>query len=201
MLVFYRSTFTELWITIQSNEPLAPLDSGYVEDYFGVDGQLTLYNVDTNSRTPVLMSEDTGETPSIPHDVFTGMVDLTLVPNGNYRVEGRVRDVIGNYRILSEVQTPFGGEAVTLYEIIITEGLVVVVSPKTISVGLRPSFSMSVGLKVKEMNVSVENLNTFNVQPQILNEDFGISCDTNPMNSNASLVAEINLSVRNVYTV
>jgi hypothetical protein len=129
-LVFHRTGFDELWITITSNETLSVLDTAYVEDYFGVDGQLTLHNMTTDVRTPFVMTEDIDETPLTPHDVFIGVVDLTGLPDGTYRVEGRVRDILGNYRILSDFFDPLGTEDVTLYEILITPVSIVVLSPK-----------------------------------------------------------------------
>lgn len=130
MLVFRRTGFSELWITIQSEEPLGLLDTGYIENYFGVDGQLTLRKMADDTRISFAMAEDVSQTPTIPHDVFTGFIDLSALDDGIYRVEGRVRDNVGNYRILSEVQAPFGTEDVTLFEIEITPFEVVIfISP------------------------------------------------------------------------
>lgn len=112
MSVIYRSQFSTLWITLEANETLGILDSDYLEDYYGNDGQVTLHHVDSATDYPVLMVEQVAETPEIPHDVFRGQANLTGLPDGNYQVRGRCRDVVGHYTILSSVQTPFGGELV-----------------------------------------------------------------------------------------
>jgi hypothetical protein len=132
MLVFNRQSYSELWITIQAGESLSVLDSGYIEDYFGTDGQLTLRNMADDTRISFAMTEDVDETPFVSHDVFTGFVDLTVLPDGIYRVEGRVRDSLGNYRILSDFQNPSGTEDVTLFEIEITPLSIVVRIPKVV---------------------------------------------------------------------
>jgi hypothetical protein len=111
MPTFYRGPFTELWITLRSDEVLGVLDSDYLEDYFGADGQVTLRYQDGTFYT-VLMNEVTEETPGVAHDVFTGPVDLSTIPDGIYTIQGRVRDVVGNYTILDEVETPLGDERI-----------------------------------------------------------------------------------------
>ncbi len=163
MLVFQRRNFTELWIKIQSNEVLGILDSDYIEDYYGIDGQLTLYRIDTEERTPVMMNEVTDETVSIPHDVFTGFIDLTTTPNGEYRLEGRIRDLLGNYRVLSEVETPYGTEDVTDFVIRISSMEIVVEYPGLISVQLGSTFGtplvltgLFTGLKVQSLLTDLE---------------------------------------------
>ena len=139
MPTFYRNAFSELWITLSSNEVLGVLDSDYIEDYFGVDGQITVRH---ESGTPytVLMNAVPEDTPSIPNDVFTGFLDLPSVPDGLYTIQGRVRDVIGNYTILNEVETPFGGENVMTITFIISSDvfgttLVVYIGPVTLTGG------------------------------------------------------------------
>lgn len=111
MSTFYRGQFTELWITLSSNEVLGVLDSDYIEDYFGADGQITLRH-ENDSFYTVLMNEVPEDTPGVAHDVFTGPLDLSTVPDGVYTIQGRVRDVIGNYTILNEVENPFGDERI-----------------------------------------------------------------------------------------
>jgi hypothetical protein len=120
---FYRSQYTELWITLSSDEVLGVLDSSYIEDYFGVDGQITLRHENGTPYT-VLMNELSSETPNIPHDVFTGLADLDSIPDGNYYIEGRVRDVIGNYTILHAVENPLGSERVLNLQFKVVEGYV-----------------------------------------------------------------------------
>ena len=117
MQLFLRQGYNQIWFRIQSNEVLGILDSDYVEDYFGNDGQLTLYSPVTDSRTAILMNEVSSVTPSIPHDVFEGYLDLTTISDGVYRLEGRVKDVLDHYTVLSEVESPFGTENVVVFEI------------------------------------------------------------------------------------
>jgi hypothetical protein len=159
VLVFNRESFTQLWITIRSNESLAILNSGYVEDYFGVDGQLTLHNMTDGTRISFVMNEDIDETPSIPHDVFSGFLDLTTLDNGLYRIEGRVRDGLGNYRILSDFQSPNGTEDVTLFELQISPTSIVVFVSKDAQIFQKEKPSADLYLVAKpEANVEIRNL-------------------------------------------
>jgi hypothetical protein len=120
MQIFRRNDYNQLWITLQSNEILGLLDSSYIQDYYGVQGQVSLLNTETQQRTPVLMSEDTSTTPDISHDVFSGYIDLSELSDGLYKVEGMVRDVAGNYTILSQVQNPTGQENTIVFDVKIT---------------------------------------------------------------------------------
>jgi hypothetical protein len=142
MQVFHRQGYSEIWITLQSNETLGILDSGYLEDYFGVNNQLTLYNPLEDTRVPILMAEIPEVTPSIANDVFQGVIDLTTTPNGIYRVEGRVKDVFDHYTILSEVESPLGGENVVLFEIKITATEIILIFPEVIPIVEGVSFSI-----------------------------------------------------------
>lgn len=110
MTVFYRQNFSQLWIKLQSNEALGVLDSDYLEDYFGVDGQVSLLHVPTGQRFAVLMVEVPQETPAVPHDVFQGYRFLSALPDGEYQVQCRVRDVLGNYTVVGDVASPRGDE-------------------------------------------------------------------------------------------
>lgn len=112
MTTIYRGQFSTLWITLQANETLGLLDSGYLEDYYGNDGQVSLYHLETDTHYPILMTEQAAETPLIPHDVFRGQASLAGLPNGDFEVRGRCRDTSGNYSILGAVQSPIGGEQV-----------------------------------------------------------------------------------------
>src|ERR1051326_2024791 len=129
MQLFLRQGYQEIWFRIQSNEVLGILDSDYVEDYYGVDGQLTLYNPSTDSRTAILVNEVPSITPSIPHDVFEGYLDLTTLNDGVYRLEGRVKDVLDHYTVLSEVQSSFGTELVIPFEIKISSHQIAISAP------------------------------------------------------------------------
>ena len=116
METFYRSDFTEIWIRLTSGETLGILDTDYLEDYFGIDGQVTLHHLSSGERFPIVMAEQTDQTPGVPHDVFAGYRYLSDLPDGDYQVEGRVRDLNGSYSILSAVQNPYGGETVILLQ-------------------------------------------------------------------------------------
>lgn len=154
-LIFHRQAYTQLWITVQADEPLALLSTAYLEDYFGVDGQLTLRDMSDDTRTPILMSENTSITPSIAHDVFEGFVDLSTVSNGLYRVEGRLRDSLGHYKILSEFQSPLGTEEVQLFEIEINDDDIIVYAPKQASVRLASAPVASVLMQQNNYSLSV----------------------------------------------
>jgi len=110
---FARASYTQLWLKIRSDETLGILDSDYLEDYNGVDGQITLHHVATVTDYTVLMSHVPGETPTIPFDVFQGVYSpLADLPDGIYELRFRCRDVMGNYTIVNSVQNPFGGERI-----------------------------------------------------------------------------------------
>jgi hypothetical protein len=132
MPTFPRSHFTELQITLTSNEVLGILSSDYLEDYFGVDNQITLRH-ESGTRYSVLMNEVISETPSIPHDVFTGYASLSVLPDGDYFIEGRVRDIAGNYTILGAVDSPIGNERLIVLSFTVTGGadsnVVVLIGP------------------------------------------------------------------------
>lgn len=112
MSTIYRGTLDNLWIKLQSNETLGILDSGYLEDYFGNDGQVTLHHIPTGDNYPLVMAEVPTETPEVPHDAFRGMTSLGTLPNGAFEVRGRCRDLVGNYTVFGSVQSPYGGESV-----------------------------------------------------------------------------------------
>ncbi len=195
MIVFYRSGLTELWISITSSEILGDLTGGYVEDYYGTVNQLTLFNTTTGIRTPVLMNEDTDITPGIPHDAFIGVVDLALLPNAVYRLEGRVKDTLGNFRILSEVETPLGTEQVTLYEILITDGFVTVLNPKAADVAAKIPL-MSVGeLRINSMGASVGTRKGIESSIAVRNSNFGVSVATTVMAADVSTESRFNVSI------
>lgn len=119
------------------------LDSGYLEDYFGTDGQLTLYNPLEDTRVPIMMNEVSGATIETDNDVFQGVIDLTTTPNGLYRVEGRVKDVFDHYTILSEVESPLGTENVVLFEVKITATEIIFIFPELVPIVEGVSFSTS----------------------------------------------------------
>lgn len=102
---------TWLDLIIDSDEELGILDSSFLEDYYGVDGHLTLYHQDTAQEFDIVMVAVPGGGP-YPNDHFEGTRDATTMPLGIYEIRGRCRDTIGNYTILSAFQTPIGGERV-----------------------------------------------------------------------------------------
>lgn len=137
MQTFFRHVYTELVITLQADSSLGLLDGGgFIEDYFGNDNQVTFHNLDTNSRTAVFIAEDVEITPDTPHDVFTAVIDLSSIADGLYRVEGRARDIAGNYTIISDFSSPSGNEDFILMEILISPLGIVVFSPKIAEISL-----------------------------------------------------------------
>lgn len=124
---FYRGQFSQLWLTLRSDEVLGMLDTDYIEDFNGVDGQISVLMPD-NTRMPVLMSEVLSDTPDVPHDSFTGAIELADVPNGHYQVQGRVRDLTGNYTVIGTVANPIGNERVIALEFDIVPGFGIIVS-------------------------------------------------------------------------
>jgi hypothetical protein len=122
MTTFYRGAFNQMWLEIRSNESLGILDTDYVEDYNGVDGQLSLYHVATAERFTVPMMAVASETPDVPNDFFRGVQNLSALPNGTYQVQGRVRDEVGNYSVLGAVAAPFGTERVLALELQVLDG-------------------------------------------------------------------------------
>lgn len=164
MTTIYRSVFSTLWITLQASEQLGLISGDYLEDYFGNSGQVSLYHVASDTYYPLVMIEAPLETPGIPHDVFVGQTSLAGLPDGNYQVRGRVRDVVGNYSIIGAVQSPFGDERVVAIPLSIlpgsgatyslpTSGLLVAVGV-SVGPGLRMPGSVGGGLKT-DMNWSI----------------------------------------------
>ena len=103
---FYRGTFTTLHVVIRANEPLALLETGFVEDFYGVDDQLTLYHLETRGRFELLVSP--------VGDGFEGFLPLATLPDGEYEVQGRVRDAIGNATIFNASEVPGPAQVVPL---------------------------------------------------------------------------------------
>ncbi|MEZ0137380.1 MAG: hypothetical protein AB9Q17_02395 [Candidatus Reddybacter sp.] len=122
MPTVYRGGKTTLWLTLQSSEELGILDTDYIEDYFGNDGQVSLYHISTTTHYAMTMIAQPGETPSVDNDVFKGSYLFSLLPDGDYEIRGRVRDVVGNHTILSAFQTPAGGEGVQALGLTIADG-------------------------------------------------------------------------------
>jgi len=121
-IVFPRGNHTNVLIWIKSNEALGILDTGYIEDYDGIDGYVTLKKISDGSRVsyPVVALPD--ETPGIDNDMFQITVPLSSLENTVYEVEGRVRDTVGNYTIFGEVSAPIGNEDQTTLTVQIVDG-------------------------------------------------------------------------------
>lgn len=119
---FYRGSFTTLIMDLPSNEALGLLDTGYLEDYNGVDGQLTLHHVDTTTDYSLTVTAVPAETPSVDNDYFRGSFTLAGKPNGVYQIRGRCRDTVGNVTILNSIASPAGGEDVRTLTLTILAG-------------------------------------------------------------------------------
>jgi hypothetical protein len=111
-MIFYRDQFAEINLTIRSDEPLGILDADYLENETGIDGYLTLIHVSSSQCWEIPMVTQPLETPSVPHDVFTGFQSTATLPNGVFEIRGRVRDIAGNYTILSSISNPNGNERI-----------------------------------------------------------------------------------------
>lgn len=145
MSIVYRGLFSTLWITLQASEELGLVAGDYLQDYFGNSGQVSIYHLDTDTYYPLVMIEVPEDTPQIPHDVFVGQTSLAGLPNGAFEIRGRVRDVAGNYSILSAVLSPFGGEQVVALGFSIAPGSGVI-------------FSMSAGGALMRLGLQVGGL-------------------------------------------
>ena len=110
MQTIYREDHTQLWLTIQSSEQLGVLDTGYIENYFGVDGRLSLYHRATGNRYSVTVAPVDSKTPGVTNDVFRGFIAMNSIPNGVFEVQGRVRDEYGHRIIIGSLAEPDGTE-------------------------------------------------------------------------------------------
>lgn len=161
---FYRGIYTNLWVRIQSNEALGVLDSDYIEDYDGNDGFLTLRNQSTGVAYQIAMSPVPGVTPEIPNDVFQGVIALSSIANGTYSLQGRVRDIIGNYSILGAVDPSiaFGDEQVLTLELEVLPGYATVWISKLGPLALRGA--VEVPVERSEDPISVAKRGTLGVE-------------------------------------
>ena len=121
-MIAYRGVFSTLWLTLASNEVLGILDTGYLEDFFGADGQVTVHHIEGGTDYPVVMVEQPAQTPGTANDVFMGQLALASIPDGHYEIRGRCRDTGGNYSILGSVDSPLGGEQVLALPFEVKEG-------------------------------------------------------------------------------
>lgn len=121
-IVFPRSSYTNMLLTIKSNEELGILDSDFVEDFDGIDGFMTLKRLSDDLRVSYAAVAVPTETPQIDNDVFRITVPLATTDNGFYELEGRVRDLIGNHTIFGSVASPIGDEDITTLTLEIVDG-------------------------------------------------------------------------------
>lgn len=166
---FYRGNYTQLWLTLRSDEILGLLDSDYLEDYNGVDGQISVV-LPNNTIMPVLMADVPAETPLIPHDTFTGALELADLPNGHYTVRARVRDTLGNYTIIGAVANPIGNERIISLEFDIVAGFGIIISFGTLKlvggVGFKVSLpSASFSFSTQAVETSFAALPVLDVAP------------------------------------
>lgn len=124
-VVFPRGNYTNMLLTIKSSEELGVLDSGYVEDYDGVDGFMTLRRLSDSLRVSYPAVAVPDETPQIPNDVWRISIPLASINNEFYELEGRVRDIVGNYTIFGAVANPIGGEEITTLTLEVVDGFAV----------------------------------------------------------------------------
>lgn len=122
-MLVYRGTGSEVVVELRSDEELGLLDTGYLQDYYGTDGQISLHHLETGTRYALLMAEQPQVTPDVPKDAFIGVMDMTTLPDGEYQVEGLVRDVRGVPTVLSAHSNPPVGAKVTLHEFSLIEGV------------------------------------------------------------------------------
>lgn len=137
-VVFPRGAFTNMLLTIKSSEELGILDTDYVEDYDAVDGYMTLKRLSDSQRTSYPTVAVPDETPGIDNDVWRITVPLASIDNGFYELEGRVRDIVGNYTIFGSVALPYGGENYTTLTLEVVDGFAVQYTYQTSSVIVRP---------------------------------------------------------------
>lgn len=136
-VVFPRSNYTDMLLTIKSSEELGILDTAFVEDYDGVDGFMTLKRLSDSLRVSHAAVAVPIETPATDNDVWRITVPMASVVNGFYELEGRVRDIVGNHTIFGSVAVPLGGEDIVTLTLEIVDGNAVQYSQETSSVSAR----------------------------------------------------------------
>lgn len=141
MIGFYRQRYADLQILLVANKSLGVLDTDYVEDYYGVDGQVSLLKED-GTRYPVTIVESTSTTPSVPHDAFVGWVDLRDLTDGVYEIQGRIRSIGNNYTIFGAVQSPIGGEHIQVLKFRLVKGTPEILFPTYIIDGPGTFFAL-----------------------------------------------------------
>ncbi len=118
MTIFNRNGFATLVVSLQSDEGLGILDTDYIEDYNGVDAQVTVYHISSATSWPVVMS-------LVPTNLLKGQIALAGLPDGDYDVRGRVKDTFGNYSVITAFAAPNGTEDVIIILFTILSGVIV----------------------------------------------------------------------------
>ena len=128
MTVFYKENFTNMTVRLAFSEELAILDTDYIEDYSGTDGQILMYRLADGAGYVLPMSHVPAETPGVDFDVFEGTIVLNTIPTGRYELRGRVVDTLGNYTIISEINPALvlGGERIINVQIAVVPGFPIV---------------------------------------------------------------------------
>lgn len=123
MVTFYRGNYGKITIVIRSSKELGLLGTGYIEDYNGVEGQISLLHVETQTRFAVPVANQPAMTPGIANDYFLGTRQLSDLPNGAYQLQFRVKDMTGNYVISGAVASPLGTELLSTLELTVLPGM------------------------------------------------------------------------------
>jgi hypothetical protein len=123
VLVFYRSIHTELALTLTSDESLGLHNVDWWQDHDLIEGQVSLQHVSSGVRFPLLVSLVPEATPTVPNNVFRGYALMSELPNGVFQIQGRCRDIAGNYTILGAVSVPQGNEREIDLKFAIADGI------------------------------------------------------------------------------
>jgi hypothetical protein len=142
MTLFLRGSFQELWLTLTSDEPLGLLDTGFLEDWSGQDGQVSFLHTLTEKRFPVPMTA----VPAASQVNFQGRIGLSALPNGLYAIQGRVRDLAGNVTVLSDYHAHAGPDRILPLGFELADAAVVApivrLGPVVLSGGMRIAASL-----------------------------------------------------------
>jgi hypothetical protein len=167
MHVIYRNGYTNLNLTIVSNETMGILDTERVEDYNGINGCLTLYHQSSGMSYQIAMSNEPSITPHIPFDVFRGSYLLSALPDGLYEVRGRMSDLAGNYAILSSFGSPSSGTVFPL------------------SFEIRPGYNKELSCNLFNLVISLSyNLKLDMINRSIILKDVGLSTTASFLHNN-----------------
>ncbi len=141
---FYRAAYHDLVITLSSDKMLGFLTTGYLQNYSGLDGYITLRD-QAGVAHDMPMAEVALSAEPAPHEVFTGSLPLSTLPDGQYSVQCRVKDIVGNYTIVGAVASPIGTETVEVITFAIINGVLYVPSV-ALTASPAPGVSLTVGI-------------------------------------------------------